>query len=133
MHAAGPPLRVILLTGLVLGMFNQDTEVLFPIRVIPALRDQHGEEWGQLIDRLQSQESTPAERYAFVLMMVKMCGCVGCNADSFRAMRGCTQCARQTVKRNRGGDRDLLEQFRQVTREVEAHLQKVAAEQRSDA
>jgi hypothetical protein len=31
-------LRVFLLTGLVTGMFNQDTEVLFPMRVIPTLR-----------------------------------------------------------------------------------------------
>lgn len=114
-------------------MFNQDTEVLFPMRVIPALRDLHGEEWGQLIDRLQIADSTPAERYAFVLMMVKMCGCVGCNADSFRAMRGCTQCAQQTVRRNRGSDRELLEQFRQVQREVEAYLHKVAAVPGSDA
>lgn len=114
-------------------MFNQDTEVLFPMRVIPALRDLHGEEWGQLIDRLQRADSPPAERYAFVLMMVKMCGCVGCNADSFRAMRGCTQCAQQTVRRNRGSDRELLEQFRQVQREVEAYLHKVAAEPGSDA
>jgi hypothetical protein len=126
-------LRVFLLTGLVTGMFNQDTEVLFPTRVIPTLRSLHGEEWGQLIDRLQSEDCSPAERHAFVLMMVKMCGCVGCNADSFRAMRGCTQCARQSVRRNRGGDHELVEQHKGLLREVEAALQKAAAEPGSDA
>jgi hypothetical protein len=66
-------------------------------------------------------------------MMVKMCGCVGCNADSFRAMRGCTQCARQSVRRNRGGDHELVEQHKGLLREVEAALQKAAAEPGSDA
>lgn len=109
-------------------MFNQDTEVLFPTRVIPTLRTLHGPDWAQLIDRLQAEDCPAEERFAFVLMMVKMCGCVGCNADSFRAMRGCTQCARQTVKRNRGGDRDLLEQYHGMQREVDAYLQKNSAD-----
>ncbi len=105
-------------------MYNSDTEVLFPSRVIPQLRSLHGEEWRKLVDHIRSAESTPAERYAFVLMLVRMCGCVGCNADSFRAMRGCTQCARQTVRRVRAGDREIPEQFKQVQKEVEVFLQK---------
>ncbi len=103
-------------------MYNQDTEVLFPLRVIPILASLHGEGWRQLVERVRSENSLPAERHAFVLMMVRMCGCAACNADSFRAMRGCTQCARQTVRRNRGGDRELLELYQQARREVEAYL-----------
>ena len=109
-----------------MSMYNQDTEVLFPERVILALRGLQGEESKKLIDRLQLPETAPAERHAFVLMMVKMCGCVGCNADSFRAMRGCTQCAKQSVRRFKSGDRDLIEQYRQMQKEVEAYLQKIA-------
>ncbi len=105
-------------------MYNSDTEVLFPSRIIPQLQSLHGEDWRRLVDHIRSAESTSAERYAFVLMMVRMCGCVGCNADSFRAMRGCTQCARQTVRRMRGSDREVAEQFRQVQKEVEAYLHK---------
>lgn len=105
-------------------MYNSDTEVLFPSRVIPQLSTLHGEEWRKLVDHVRSAESTPVERYAFVLMLVRMCGCVGCNADSFRAMRGCTQCARQTVRRLRSGDKETLEQFRQMRKEVEAYMQK---------
>jgi len=105
-------------------MYNSDTEVLFPSRVIPQLRTLHGEEWCKLVDYVRSAESAPAERYAFVLMLVRMCGCVGCNADSFRAMRGCTQCARQTVRRLRSSDKELMEQFCQLKKEVEAYMQK---------
>jgi hypothetical protein len=55
-------------------MYNSDTEVLFPSRVIPLLRAMHGEGWHRLIDRIRSEESTPAERHAFVMMMVRVCG-----------------------------------------------------------
>jgi hypothetical protein len=113
-------------------MYNSDTEVLFPSRVIPQLRSLHGGAWQGIIDRITAADSVPIERYAFVLMMVRMCGCVGCNADSFRAMRGCTQCARQTVRRIRGGDREVMDQFQQMQREVEAHLQKSRADSLSD-
>jgi hypothetical protein len=106
-------------------MFNSDTEVLFPLRVVPTLRSLHGEEWRRLVDRFQAKEEDAVERFAFVLMMVRMCGCVGCSADSFRAMRGCTLCARQTVKRFRGTDHEIVDQFRQVQKEVEAYLRKM--------
>ena len=105
-----------------MSMYNQDTEVLFPSRVIPSLAGLHGEGWRNLVERVRSEESLPAEQFAFVLLMARMCGCAACNADSFRAMRGCTQCARQVVRRNRGADRDLLEQYQQAQREVEAYL-----------
>jgi hypothetical protein len=105
-------------------MYNSDTEVLFPPRVIPLLREHHGEQWGNLIDRVRSADSTPAERYAFELMMVRLCGCVGCDADSFRAMRGCTQCARQAVRRFRGSDQDIIDQFWQVKKEIDAYIVK---------
>ena len=109
-------------------MYNPDTEVLFPLRVLPMLQSLHGDEWRHLIDHISSGESLPVERYAFVLMMVRMCGCAGCNADSFRAMRGCTQCARQSVRRFRGGDRDILEQYRMMKKEVGAYLLKTTTE-----
>lgn len=113
-------------------MYNSDTEVLFPSRVIPLLRTLHGEEWSKLIDHIHSPEATPAERHAFVLMMVRMCGCVGCNANSFRAMRGCSACARQTVRRLRGSDHEIIEQYRQIKKEVDAYLLKNNGESSPD-
>lgn len=109
-------------------MFNPDTEVLFPLRVLPSLQSLHGEEWRNLVDHIHSVDCPSLDRYAFVLMMVRLCGCSGCNADSFRAMRGCSQCARQSVRRVRGGDRDILEQYKTMQKEVAAYLQKQAAE-----
>lgn len=113
-------------------MFNPDTEVLFPMRVIPSLRSLQGEGWRRLVDHVHSGNALPAEKFAFVAMLVRMCGCVGCNADSFRAMRGCTQCARQTVRRYRGGDQEILDQFQQMCKEVETYIQKIAADRQGE-
>ena len=113
-------------------MYNIDTDLLFPPRVSPPLRTLRGPAWKELIDRVMLQESTGLDRLAFVLLMIRLGGCISCHADSFRALRGCTQCARQSVRRNRGGDHELVEQYKGLLREVEATLQKVAAEPGSD-
>jgi hypothetical protein len=105
-------------------MYNSDTELLFPSRVIPALRNLRGEEWRKLIDHINTLKPDHIEHLAFTLLMVRLGGCLSCNADSFRAMRGCTQCARQTIKRFRGNDKDLIEQYREACKEIEAYLLK---------
>ena len=105
-------------------MFNSDTELMFPMRVAASLRDARGVQWAQLIDAVTSQQADLLDQSAFVLMMVKMGGCVACNSDSFRAMRGCTQCARQTIRRFRGSDQDLVDQYRQYRGDLANHSKK---------
>lgn len=105
-------------------MYNSDTELLFPSRVITALRGLRGAPWRDLVDRVSEQPPESPDHLAFVLMMIRLGGCVSCNADSFRAMRGCTQCARQTVRRFRGTDQDMIDQFDEARQEVEKYLHK---------
>jgi len=100
-------------------MYNDDTELLFPSRIIIDLRNQRGSEWRKLVDSVVELEPTSLEHMAFVLMMVRMNGCDNCNADSFRAMRGCTQCALQNIRRHRGSDQDLIKQFNNARRDLE--------------
>jgi len=111
-------------------MYNSDTELLFPIRVAPALASMRGELWRSLVNRVTAPDVSLVERMAFVNLMVKLGSCVGCNADSFRAMRGCTQCARQTIRRFRGSDQELIDQYQQSFREVENYLQKTPSKER---
>jgi hypothetical protein len=106
------------------SMYNSDTELLFPLRVIQSLSDMRGSDCQALLQRVSSPEASQAEQMGFVLMMVRIDGCVGCNADSFRAMKGCTLCARQNLKRYRGSDKELVELFEQTCKEVELHLGK---------
>ena len=105
-------------------MFNSDTELFFPIRVIPALSKVRGEEWDALINRVTSPDAPEVEKIAFSELIIKLAACPACDADSFRAMRGCTQCARLVVKRYKGTDAELVGQFEQCMKDVEEFVKK---------
>jgi len=104
-------------------MFNSDTDLLFPPRVIPTLRDLRGKAWRELVDRVVYLEPVHIERLAFVLLMIKLGGCTTCQADSFRALRGCTQCAYQTIRRYRGSDDELLHSFDEAKKQILKYLE----------
>lgn len=103
-------------------MHNEDTELLFPLRVVPDLYHLRDTEWDRLLERVQKTTASLVEQKAFTLMLVRMGGCMTCNADSFRAMRGCTQCAQRTVKRIREEGAELLELFEAHCAEMRDYL-----------
>jgi hypothetical protein len=95
-------------------MYQSDAEILFPARVIPSLRNLRGGEWTQLVDHVMQHEPESLEQQAFTLMMIRLDGCLTCHADSYRAMRGCTLCAQQTIARYKGSDQELITAFEQA-------------------
>lgn len=100
-------------------MYNSDTELLFPSRVIPELRDLRNKPWRDLVIKVEDTDPSELDHLAFVLMMVKVNGCTSCNADSFRAMRGCTQCTFQNVRRFKDSDGELVKMFKQARKKME--------------
>jgi hypothetical protein len=104
-------------------MAGTDTEFIFPSRVIPDLLNLRGEVWRQRIQNY-SKDMFVFDSICLVLLMVRLCGCSGCNADSFRAMKGCTYCAKLSIKRFKGSDEDLIEILIQGEREISEYLQK---------
>lgn len=105
-------------------MFNTDTELLFPLRVIPSLVDVRGTEWQKLIEHLSDDQTDDSEKIAMTALVVKLAGCAGCNTDSFRAMKGCTQCARLIIKRYKGNDAELIRNYQDSYKEVVNYLSK---------
>src|ERR1035437_8225357 len=105
-------------------MYNSDTELLFPVRLIPGLGMLRGEPWINLVNGLSGTNADPLGQLGFVLMMVRLNGCVACNADSYRGMGGCTKCAPQSIRRFRGNDAHLIKQYKQACLEVENYQQK---------
>jgi predicted peroxiredoxin len=99
-------------------MYNEDTELIFPNRVIPDLAELRGTTWQKLVEEVSNSESDSEDQLAFVLMMAKIDGCMTCNADSFRAMKGCTLCAQDSVRRYRGTDAELLKKYKQAQKEM---------------
>lgn len=104
-------------------------ELLFPHYVIPALRDLRGTEWRELVEHVLTLPETHEQSLAFSLMMINLNGCLSCETDSYRAMRGCTLCAVQTLRRYKGSDKELLTLFRQSLEQVQRFLKAVGREE----
>ena len=99
-------------------MYNEDTELIFPNRVITHLSELRGASWKELVKEVSEKSEESEHHLAFVLMMAKLDGCMTCNADSFRAMKGCTQCAQDAVRRYRGDDKELLKMFKSAQKDI---------------
>lgn len=98
-------------------------ELLFPAHLIPSLRELRGPEWQELVDRVAALPETHLDSLAFVLMMIELDGCLKCNSNNYKFLRGCFLCATQTVQSYKGTDGDLLELYQRAKQELSRHLQ----------
>lgn len=95
-----------------------DNALLFPRNAIPALRRMRGPQWQALVERVIVLPECHEESLAFMLLMIRLNGCLGCETDSYRAMRGCTACAVQTLRRFKGEDAELLDLYESALYDV---------------
>jgi hypothetical protein len=95
-----------------------NNELMFPHNVIPSLKKLRGPEWQALVERITPLSEFHEETLAFMLMMVRLNGCVACETDSYRAMKGCAACAHQTLRRYKGDDDELIAAFEQALADV---------------
>jgi len=101
--------------------FHSRTELLFPPRLIPDLKDLRGEEWRKLIEHLIPLPETHPDTLAFCLMMIRLNACLGCVSGSYRFMRGCEVCSQQTIARYQGSDEELIKLFTWAKRDLEQY------------
>lgn len=100
-------------------LYQEDAELLFPARVIPHLRHLRGDIFAALVERVAAAESeNDPDLLGFSLMMIRLSSCLTCTADSYRAMNGCTTCAKKTIKGFKGTDAELVELFETARRDV---------------
>ncbi|MCH7586589.1 MAG: hypothetical protein IIC78_00930 [Chloroflexi bacterium] len=99
-------------------MYHSDTEILFPMRVAPNLRDLRGGKWRKLVSKVMKEKDASTNQLAFSLLLIRLNGCLTCHTGSYRAIRGCTICASQMIKRFKGNDDDLLYSFEQAKGDV---------------
>ncbi len=99
-------------------MFNSDAELLFPLRVLPETKDLRTETWAKLVNQISNPKCQLLEQLAMELMLVRLAGCVNCDSDSFRAMKGCEFCMKQTLRRFKGSDAELLKTYEQSRKEI---------------
>ncbi len=103
-------------------MPNADTDLVFPARVIPLLRDLRGPSWEALVARVLTLPEEHPDTVAFMLLMARLAHCETCTPIEYRAQQGCSYCAVQALKRYRGTDEDLLRQYRQAQAEIQQHI-----------
>jgi hypothetical protein len=100
-----------------------DNELLFPTHVISSLQHSRGDEWCALVERISNLPKGDIELLAFSLMMIRLDGCLSCETDSYRAMRGCKACSRQSLRRYKGSDLELLGIYQQALEDVQQYLE----------
>jgi hypothetical protein len=102
--------------------YHSDTEILFPMRVAPDLRELRGQIWRQIVDEACKAREASVEQLALTLVLVRVNGCLTCHTDCYRAMRGCSVCASMAVRRFRGSDEELRALYENAKWEVSAYL-----------
>ena len=102
---------------------HSKAELLFPAHLIPSLRELRGDERRELVDRVAALPETHPDSLAFVLMMIELNGCLRCNSNNYKFLRGCFLCATQTVQSFKGSDSDLLELYNRAKNELSQQLQ----------
>ncbi len=103
-------------------MFNPDTDLIFPPRGISSLSNERGKAWRDLVAAVEETGPDSPEQMAFILMMARLNSCATCNADSYRAIHGCTVCAKQSLKRFHSMDEELTGLYETAKAEVTVFL-----------
>jgi hypothetical protein len=98
-------------------------EVLFPSHLIPQMRDLRGEEWRALVEQVSTLPEAHPDSIAFALMMIRLDGCLDCFGGSYKFMRGCALCARQTVMQFKGTDTELVKLYHKAQKELAHYLE----------
>lgn len=104
-------------------MYQSDTEILFPMRVTPYLVELRGKNWEDLVSDVLNAPEASLKQLAFNLLLIRLSGCMTCHTDSYRAMRGCTICATQVIKRFKGDDNDLVSYFDRAKMDIQGYVQ----------
>ena len=99
-----------------------DSEILFPSRCIPQLRDLRGPEWAELVDLVVTLPDGHEDVLGFSLTLIRLGSCLTCDLDSYRASLGCCTCARRSVGGFKGSDQELVHQFEEAREEVREYL-----------
>lgn len=108
-------------------------EILFPSKLIPSLKDLRGPQWADLVTQVSPLPETHPDVLAFCLLMIELDGCLNCYAGSYKFMRGCAACAKQTVIQFKGTDAELLKMYKSAQKEILSYLKKQERKAESEA
>jgi hypothetical protein len=97
-------------------------EILFPHKSVASLVSVRDGKWRELTRRVANLPEDHPDSLAFSLMMIRQCSCLDCNPDRYKALMGCSACAKRTVGSFKGADDALLRAFSKARSEVNNYL-----------
>ncbi|MBI5650128.1 MAG: hypothetical protein HZC40_06755 [Chloroflexi bacterium] len=99
------------------------TEFLFAHWAVSALKHLRGDKWRELTTRLAALPETHPDALAFALVMVRVNGCVTCDARRFRERGGCANCTKFVLTTlNKENESELIARFRAAQKEIARSL-----------
>jgi hypothetical protein len=102
--------------GILLTM--DKTELLFAHWAVRQLQNARGPRWKKLVQQISALPETHPDALAFQLMMVRLDGCVNCDAKKYVERGGCARCAANTLNFSKETEEALLARFRAARKEV---------------
>ena len=100
-------------------MSVNNPQILFPVSAIKQLKGVRSPAWDGLIERIVQLNPDNQEVIGFVLMMTRQCSCITCNSDSFRMLKGCEECGKQAIRRNKCNDDAFISNHADCVTEIE--------------
>lgn len=97
-------------------------EILFPLHLLPRLKDLRGPQWAELVAHVSALPETHPDALAFALMMIRLNECLRCHRESYRYQQGCLDCSTQTIVYFKGTDEDLLKLYRRAQRDIRRYI-----------
>ena len=103
----------------VIDQLKHRTEFLFAHWAVSALKDLRGERWRDLVAHVAALPSTHPDSLAFALTMVRVNGCINCDARRYRERGGCANCSRLVLTTlNKESEPSLLARYRAAQKEI---------------
>lgn len=99
-------------------IYQDESQMIFADWMVSSLDTFGVPLWQNFFEQVSESPSDSLERKAFVLMIAKLDSCETCNADSFRALRGCVRCVEQNISRMREKPQELLDLFEKAMEEI---------------
>jgi hypothetical protein len=98
------------------------TEILFANWAVRGLKNARGPKWRKLVEEITALPETDPDALAFQLMMVRLNGCLTCDARKYAERGGCARCSLTTLSFSKETDESLIARFRAARKEISQAL-----------
>ncbi len=98
-------------------------EILFPHSSVNAMIGMRGPKFRELTKRIARLPEDDPDAMGYALMMIRLNQCLDCNPDRFKALMGCSACAKRTIYSYKGADDALVLAYKKARAEVDEYLE----------